>query len=339
MSSAPLLQTRALKVHYPVSGNARREGNHLLRAVDGVDMKLQRGKTLGVVGESGCGKSTLIRAILGFAPISAGDILVKGASLKNLKPKAWRSIRKSVQIIYQDPLASLDPRMVVRDIIAEPMRALLPRQSRSQIHERVSDLLQQVGLSTRHMERYPHEFSGGQCQRIGIARALAVHPELVLCDEPVSALDVSVQAQIINLLQSLQVEHGLAMLFVAHDLSVVRHISHEVMVMYLGQVVEYATRDELFSRPTHPYTQALMMAVPIPDPRRARNRKPILLAGEPPSPTHPPPGCRFHQRCPLAQPLCRIQPPELRAITPLHAVACHFAEQIQQQNFQSRTDG
>lgn len=295
-----------------------------LKAVDGVSFVLRHGETLGVVGESGCGKSTLARAVLQLLDHYDGRVSLLGSNLGELNAAALKLQRQNMQVVFQDPLASLDPRMTVGDIVGEPLRTFHPELSRTHRLAAVQSLLAKVGLQPEHVYRYPHEFSGGQCQRIGIARALIVEPELIICDEPVSALDVSVQAQIINLLMDLQQEMGLALVFIAHDLAVVRHISHRVAVMYLGRVVEVADRDALYELPRHPYTKALISAVPIPDPELERARDRSLLRGDLPSPLNPPSGCAFRTRCPLADALCAANTPELRVVGKSH-VACHHA--------------
>jgi len=295
-----------------------------LKAVDGVSFALRHGETLGVVGESGCGKSTLARAVLQLLDQYGGRVSLLGSDLGELNTAALKLQRQNMQVVFQDPLASLDPRMTVGDIVGEPLRTFHPELSRTERLAAVQSLLAKVGLQPEHVYRYPHEFSGGQCQRIGIARALIVEPELIICDEPVSALDVSVQAQIINLLMDLQQEMGLALVFIAHDLAVVRHISHRVAVMYLGRVVEIADRDTLYESPRHPYTMALISAVPIPDPALERARDRSLLRGDLPSPLNPPSGCAFRTRCPLADAECAATKPELRVIGKSR-VACHHA--------------
>ena len=296
-----------------------------LKAVDGVSFALNRGETLGVVGESGCGKSTLARAVLQLLEHYDGRVSLLGSNLDELNAAALKQQRQNMQVVFQDPLASLDPRMTVGDIVGEPLRTYQPKLSRADRLAAVQTLLRKVGLQPEHVYRYPHEFSGGQCQRIGIARALIMEPELIICDEPVSALDVSVQAQIINLLMDLQQEMGLALVFIAHDLAVVRHISHRVMVMYLGRVVEVADRDALYQSPRHPYTKALISAVPIPDPELERARDRSLLQGDLPSPLNPPSGCAFRARCPLADERCAAESPVLRSVGK-SLVACHHAD-------------
>ena len=321
-----LLSVRDLQVYFPVHVEGVLFKRHRdLKAVDGVSFELERGTTLGVVGESGCGKSTLARAVLGLIRATGGEVRFDGEIISGLSARAMRPRRKDMQIIFQDPLASLDPRMTVGQIIAEPLRALYPGTSAAEAKERVARIMKQVGLLPDQINRYPHEFSGGQCQRIGIARALIVNPDLVICDEPVSALDVSIQAQIINLLMGLQRELNLTLIFIAHDLSVVRHISHRVMVMYLGRVMEIAGRDRLYEDPRHPYTQALISAVPIPDPDLEREKKVMLLAGDVPSPMNPPSGCPFRTRCPRAEERCARETPALREVGGGTLAACHFA--------------
>jgi peptide/nickel transport system ATP-binding protein len=296
----------------------------MLRAVDGVSFELRAGETLGIVGESGCGKSSLARGILRLVDLHAGRVALLGENLGELDAAALRAKRKHMQVIFQDPLASLNPRMTVGDIIAEPLQTFQPKLTYTERAHKVMSMLSRVGLEAEHINRYPHEFSGGQCQRIGIARALISEPELIICDEPVSALDVSVQAQIINLLMELQAETGLALIFIAHDLAVVRHISQRVMVMYMGRAVEIADRESLYAAPRHPYTQALINAVPIPDPRLETTRERTLLQGDLPSPLDPPSGCAFRTRCPLADARCAAEQPELR-ILDKSEVACHHA--------------
>jgi oligopeptide transport system ATP-binding protein len=317
-----LLRAQGVFKYFPVGGQS-------VRAVDGVDLEIRRGETLGLVGESGCGKSTLARLITGLLPVTAGKIVVDGKEITKLRGARLRRVRRDMQMIFQDPFASLDPRMTVGDIIQEPLDNfhIADRRERD---KRVQELLRLVGLNPNFNNRYPHEFSGGQRQRIGIARALAVNPSFIVCDEPVSALDVSIQAQIINLLQDLQREFRLTYLFIAHDLAVVRHLSDRIAVMYLGKVVEVADRVDIYDRPQHPYTKALLSSIPVPDPGVERRRAPITLKGEIPSPVNPPSGCRFHPRCPIARApgICSEQEPLLESHGARDQVAaCHFAGQ------------
>ncbi|HEX4977509.1 MAG TPA: oligopeptide/dipeptide ABC transporter ATP-binding protein [Nocardioides sp.] len=322
-----LVSVRGLKVHFPIHGGtflSRQVG--AVKAVDGVDLDVPRGKTVGLVGESGCGKSTLGRAILRLTPITEGVVTVGGVDVASLKGEKLRSARQNMQMVFQDPLASLNPRQSVETILTEPLRA---HGIAFDADTKVRELLDKVGLPAAAARKYPHEFSGGQRQRIGIARAIAMEPDFVVADEPVSALDVSIQAQVLNLLEELQDALGLTYLVIAHDLAVVRHVSDEVAVMYLGGIVEQAESDELYARPRHPYTMALMSAVPVPDPEVEAHRERILLSGDLPSPSNPPSGCRFHTRCPFRQETrCDTERPELREVLPGHRVACHFAEQI-----------
>ncbi|WP_165856077.1 murein tripeptide/oligopeptide ABC transporter ATP binding protein OppF [Marinobacter sp. JSM 1782161] len=320
-----ILQVRDLKVYFNVRGERRWPWSkpQTLKAVDGISLDLHAGETLGVVGESGCGKSTLARALIGLVTSRAGSIRWQGLELVGRDETGWRNVRQDIQMIFQDPLASLDPRMTVGDIIAEPLRSFYPGMSRQAISDKVRAIMLKVGLLPNVINRYPHEFSGGQCQRIGIARALIVEPKLVICDEPVSALDVSIQAQVVNLLKSLQKEMGLSLIFIAHDLSVVKHISDRVMVMYLGHPVEAGDGTALYAAPRHPYTRALMSAVPIPDPDIERNKAIQLLEGELPSPIDPPSGCVFRTRCPVARGACAEQVPQLEG-DHRHRVACPY---------------
>jgi peptide/nickel transport system ATP-binding protein len=324
-AAAPLLEADELKVHFKLLPETLLGRTRTLKAVDGVSLALHPGETLGVVGESGCGKSTLARAVLRLVPPTAGRVTLLGEDITPLDKKAMRPHRRDMQVIFQDPLASLNPRMTVGDIVAEPLQTHFPRMGRVEVRRKVDAMLERVGLGPEHVNRYPHEFSGGQCQRIGIARALVLEPKLVICDEPVSALDVSIQAQIVNLLMDLQAEMNLSLVFIAHDLAVVRHISHRIMVMYLGRVAEIADRVALYERPLHPYTQALIRAVPIPDPQKERNKEFAPLQGDLPSPVNPPSGCAFRTRCPIAGPRCAAEVPPLRQVGD-HLVACHEAE-------------
>jgi len=328
MQEQVLLEVKNLKMYFPITQGIiiqRHVGD--VKAVDGLDFFIRRGETLGLVGESGCGKSTTGRAILQLYRPTAGQVLYDGSDLCKMKGETLRRMRRRMQMIFQDPYASLNPRMTVGNIIGEPMEIHnLARGKEKQ--EKVQHLLEIVGLNPYMANRYPHEFSGGQRQRIGVARALALQPELIICDEPISALDVSIQAQVINLLEDLQSQFHLTYLFIAHDLSVVRHISNRVAVMYLGVIVELASRDEIYLSPLHPYTQALLSAVPIPDPIVEERRKRIILQGDVPTPVNPPSGCHFRTRCPIAEALCAEQKPEFRELKPGHFVACHFAERF-----------
>jgi len=324
-TTPPLVQVVQLKKHFPIrQGLIFEKEIGSVKAVDGISFSIQRGETLGLVGESGCGKTTAGRTILGLYPITAGQVIISGISLENASKEQMKSFRRKAQIIFQDPYASLNPRWTVSAIIGEPLRVhqLLPDVKARD--ERVHELMLKVGLSPRLINRFPHEFSGGQRQRIGVARALASDPEFIVCDEPISALDVSIQAQVVNLLEDLQDEFNLTYLFIAHDLSMVRHICDRVAVMYLGVIVELADKDELYENPLHPYTQALLSAVPIPDPKKSRARKRTVLPGDVPSPSNPPSGCRFHPRCPVGIERCKLDVPEWREITPGHWVACHL---------------
>ena len=320
----PLVEVQDLKKHFPVTRGLilqRRVG--FVRAVDGVSFTIQRGETLGMVGESGCGKTTVGRTMLGLYPATSGKVVIDGANILSARGRDMLNIRRKAQIIFQDPYASLNPRWTVSSIITEPMRVHKLFASDRERTERARELMGLVGLNPNLINRFPHEFSGGQRQRIGIARALASDPSFIVCDEPISALDVSIQAQVVNLLEELQDQFGLTYLFIAHDLSMVRHICDRVLVLYLGVMVELADRDELYEHPLHPYTQALLSAVPIPDPRKDRARKRTILTGDVPSPLNPPAGCRFHTRCPIAMDICRQQVPEWREAAPHHWVACH----------------
>ncbi len=311
-----------LKMHFPIYRGVIRRRVGAVHAVDGVSFQVKKGETLGLVGESGCGKSTTGRTILQLYKPTAGKVYFKDTELTGLKSEQMRLMRREMQMIFQDPYASLNPRMTVRDIIGEPLVSF-GIASGKQIDERVADLLKLVRLNPDYIGRYPHEFSGGQRQRIGIARALAMNPSFIVCDEPISALDVSIQAQVVNLLEELQAEFGLTYLFIAHDLSMVRHISDRVAVMYLGIIVELTDRNELYRNPLHPYTQALLSAIPIADPVFSAARRRQVLEGDVPSPVNPPSGCRFRTRCPIAGPICAEKQPEWREVGPNHYVACH----------------
>lgn len=322
--SDPFLQVRDLKVHFPVRTGGVLIGQYTpLKAVDGVSFDLNPGETLGVVGESGCGKSTLGRAVLQLIGATDGVVSWLGTDLTLLNKKELIAARENLQIVFQDPLASLDPRMTAGDIIAEPLRNYRPTLTKAERNKKVEGMMERVGLLPRMINRYPHEFSGGQCQRIGIARAMILRPKLVICDEPVSALDVSIQAQVVNLLMDLQRDFGLALLFISHDLAIVRHISHRVLVLYLGKVMELADKPALYATPRHPYTQALLSAVPIPDPSKERNKDRIQLTGDLPSPLNPPSGCVFRTRCPKATELCSSEVPQLERAGDGQEVACH----------------
>ena len=320
-----LLEVRDLVKHFSVGGGLFGGRAGTVRAVDGVSFALRRGETLGLVGESGCGKTTTGRCILQLERPTSGQVIFEGRDLGTLSDTDLRPMRRRMQVIFQDPYASLNPRMTVGQILAEPLAVHGVVPDRQRRRDRVRDLLSRVGLLPQHADRYPHQLSGGQRQRVGIARALAVEPSLIVCDEPVSALDVSIQAQIINLLEDLQSELGLTYLFIAHDLAVVRHISDRVAVMYLGKMVEIADRRELYDKPLHPYTKALLAAVPIPDPALEAQRVHSVLVGEVPSPLNPPSGCVFHPRCPIAIDRCRGEVPPLREVTPGHWAACLLA--------------
>jgi oligopeptide transport system ATP-binding protein len=320
-----ILEVRNLVKHFQVTGGLFGGASGTVRAVDGVSFSIRRGETLGLVGESGCGKTTTGRCILQLERPTSGEVIFEGRDLTRLEGRELREVRRRIQVIFQDPYSSLNPRMTVGQIVAEPMavHGLVPdAHARS---ARVPELLARVGLLPQHARRYPHELSGGQRQRVGIARALAMEPKLIVCDEPVSALDVSIQAQIINLLEDLQADLGLTYLFVAHDLAVVRHISDRVAVMYLGKIVEIAERQDVYHSPRHPYTRALLSAVPIPDPELEASRERMVLRGEVPSPLDPPSGCVFHPRCPIAVDRCRTEVPALRHLATGHDAACHLA--------------
>ena len=319
-----LVRVEGLKKHFPITrGIVLQRTVGRVRAVDGISFQITAGETLGLVGESGCGKTTAGRTVLGLYPATAGQVWIDGIEVGRAEGDSLRKLRRRAQMIFQDPFASLNPRWTVGSIVAEPLRVHHLLEGKQQRLERVRELLELVGLSPRYVNRFPHEFSGGQRQRIGIARALASDPVFIVCDEPISALDVSIQAQIVNLLEDLQDRLGLTYLFVAHDLAMVRHLCDRVAVMYLWVMVELAERDELYQNPLHPYTQALLSAVPIPDPELDRRRRRTVLAGDVPSPKDPPSGCRFHPRCPIAQAHCSRIVPEWREIQPGHWVACH----------------
>ena len=321
MAETPLLEVKHLKKHFPIKGGVFSKTIGYVYAVDDINFTLGKGETLGLVGESGCGKSTTGRTILRLIEPTDGMISFEGQDITHLDKSAMRALRREMQIIFQDPYASLNPRMTVGSIIGEPLEIHKIAKG-SEKAERVASLLQKVGLRAEDMRKYPHEFSGGQRQRIGIARALALNPKLIVCDEPVSALDVSIQAQVINLLEDLQAEFGLSYLFIAHNLNVVEHISNRVAVMYLGQIVELASDEELYKNPQHPYTEALLSAVPIPDPTVKKKR--IILEGDVPSPINPPKGCHFHTRCMYKDKICEEVEPEFKDIGGGHWVACHF---------------
>jgi len=321
-----LLDVRGLKMHFPIKASFFSKAKNFIYAVDGIDFQVRKGETLGLVGESGCGKSTTARAIAQLYKPTAGEVLLNGKDLTKLPPREMIEARKNMQMVFQDPYASLNPRMTAGDIIAEPIRIFQKRglidMSTEERNDRVEQLMEKVGLSRFFKNRYPHEFSGGQRQRIGIARALALNPELILCDEPVSALDVSIQSQILNLFKDLQDEFGLTYLFIAHDLSVIKYISNRVAVMYLGKIVEIADAAELYKNPLHPYTQALLSAAPIPDPKIEAKRKRIILTGDVPSPDKQRPGCNFYDRCSKHMDICKQARPMLKEASPGHEVSC-----------------
>jgi len=329
-----LVEAENIKVHFPITAGIFQRTVGRVRAVDDVTFEIRKGETLGLVGESGCGKSTTGRALIRLRELTEGTVRFDGVDLFSLKSDALRRMRRRMQIIFQDPYSSLNPRMTVGSIISEPIETHKLASGKAKL-ERVKELLSLVGLNPRYTNRYPHEFSGGQRQRIGVARALAVEPEFIVCDEPISALDVSIQAQVLNLLVELRAQFGLTYLFIAHDLSVVRHISDRVGVMYLGKLVELGPPTAIYETPAHPYTRALLSAVPIPDPKSERRRKRVILTGDVPSPANPPSGCRFHTRCWLYEKLgrpenCRTEDPELRTVQPDHRAACHYAEDAMQ---------
>ncbi|WP_062014806.1 ABC transporter ATP-binding protein [Aureimonas sp. AU4] len=324
-TGTPILDVRNLSTRFTLRGKGLFSKTQTLKAVNDVSFSVREGETLGVVGESGCGKSTLGRSILRLVEPTEGKVVWQGRELTELSAADMRRARRDLSIIFQDPIASLDPRMTVGDIIAEPLRVAEPNLSRTERRARVEKVMAEVGLVREMINRYPHEFSGGQAQRIGIARAIVTEPKLIVCDEPVSALDVSIQAQIVNLLRDLRERRGLTLIFISHDLSVVRLVSDRILVLYLGRVVETGPRAAVFERPAHPYSRALLSAAPIPDPAIARTRKRTVLQGDPPSPVNPPSGCAFRTRCPIAEEICATDPPQLRAVEAAHEAACHFA--------------
>ena len=328
--NAPLLEVNELKKHFVVRGGLFGTGRAVVYAVDGLSFEIGKGETLALVGESGCGKSTVGKALLRLFDITSGKVVLDGQRIDDLSASALRPLRRRIQVVFQDPFSSLNPRMRVRDILAEPIRNFGLAKSAADLEERVAALMDKVRLPRDAVDRWPHEFSGGQRQRIGIARALAAEPDLIVCDEAVSALDVSVKAQIINLLEDLQRELGLTLLFISHDLAIVEHMTHRVAVMYLGKIVELAEKRQMFAAPKHPYTEALLSAVPVPDPTIVRNR--IILKGDVPSPMNPPRGCRFHTRCPYAFDRCRSEEPPLRSVAAGHLSACHLHELPATQN-------
>ncbi len=327
-NNLPLLRVQNLKKHFPITGGllGRRVG--VVKAVDGISFDIQPGETLGLVGESGCGKSTAGRTILQLYKATAGKVFLGDKELTSASPQELRALRPRMQMIFQDPYSSLNPRHSVGKIVGEPLVIhRVMRRGSPELRDRVAELLELVGMDPAYVRRFPHEFSGGQRQRIMIARALALNPDFIVCDEPISALDVSIQAQVVNLMQDLQEQLGVAYLFIAHDLSMVKHISHRIAVMYLGKIMELTDRNRIFEDPLHPYTQSLNSAVPLPNPKLERKRKRFILQGEPPSPANPPSGCVFHPRCPLAVRECEEIVPQIREIRPGHFVACHLADE------------
>ncbi|WP_426957444.1 ABC transporter ATP-binding protein [Muricoccus radiodurans] len=329
-TGAPLLQVDDLKKHFPLRGGILGGTTGYVYAVDGVSFDIRRGETLSLVGESGCGKSTVGKALLQLYPITSGQVVLGGQRIDTMSSSTLRPIRRRMQVVFQDPFSSLNPRMRVRDILAEPIRNFGLAKTKDELDAKLGKLMDTVRLPRDAIGRWPHEFSGGQRQRIGIARALAAEPDLIICDEAVSALDVSVKAQIVNLLQDLQSQLGLALLFISHDLAIVEHMTHRVAVMYLGKIVEVAPRRSLFAAPKHPYTQALLSAVPVPQPGAARDR--IILKGDVPSPINPPSGCRFHTRCPYVFDRCRVDEPKLQETEAGHTAACHLHDLPPEQN-------
>lgn len=321
-----LLEVKNLKKHFPIKSGLLSRKTEYVKAVDGLNFEIEKGEIFGLVGESGCGKSTTGRLIINLLKPTEGDILYNGENIVDLNKKELKKIRREIQIIFQDPYSSLDPRLTVAELVSEGLEIHKMVSNKKEKREKVVELLEAVGLGEHHLDRYPHEFSGGQRQRIGIARALALNPRLLICDEPVSALDVSVQAQIINLMRKLKEEHNLTYLFISHDLGVVRFISDRIMVMYLGKIVELGTKDDIFNHPQHPYTKALLSAIPEPDRKKRRER--IILKGDIPSPIDPPIGCRFHTRCPMATEYCKQHEPPLTETKEGHYVACFYADDI-----------
>ncbi|RLD03388.1 MAG: peptide ABC transporter substrate-binding protein [Chloroflexota bacterium] len=323
-----LLRVQNLKKHFPIGGGLFGRNTRAVKAVDGISFEIKKGETLGMVGESGCGKSTAGRTILQLYKPTDGKVFFEGQDLTQMNSAEIRRLRPKMQMIFQDPYATLNPRHSVRKIVGEPLviQGVMKKGS-SELEDRVTELMELVGMNPAYMRRFPHEFSGGQRQRIGIARALSLNPDFIVCDEPISALDVSIQAQVVNLMQDLQEQLGMAYLFIAHDLSMVKHISHRIVVMYLGKAMELTERNTLFDNPLHPYTQSLNSAVPIPDPKSEQKRQRFILEGDPPSPASPPSGCVFHTRCPLAEEKCIRVEPEFREIHPGHFVACHLADE------------